>query len=131
MIAEESSTEVLETWKLASDATSLVESCEYKILRLIEKQQRQNDRIAEMRINYLKEISGLWELAYKNEKFPTDYEYIPVKYFSGLEVSDESTKQLLNFRIEEITKIYNDKIGQLHKKNNVLGKQIQLFEMMG
>lgn len=77
-----------------------------------------------MRINYLKEISGLWELAYKNEKFPMDYEYIPVKYFSGLEVSDESTKQMLNFRVDEITRIYNDKLGQLHKKNNVLGKQI-------
>lgn len=45
-----------------------------------------------MRVNYLKEISGLRELAYKNEKNPNDYEYIPIKYFSGLEVSDEMTK---------------------------------------
>lgn len=37
-----------------------------------------------MQINYFKEITAVKELAYKNEKFPSDYEYIPVQYFSGL-----------------------------------------------
>jgi len=41
-----------------------------------------------MQINYFKEITAVKELAYQNEKFPTEYEYISVKYFSGLETAD-------------------------------------------
>lgn len=49
-----------------------------------------------MQINYFKEITAVKELAYKNEKFPTEYEFINVKYFSGLEVADSFVQELLN-----------------------------------
>lgn len=64
-----------------------------------------------MQINYFKEITAVKELAYKNEWFPSEYEYIPVKYFSGLEVADRMMHDMMNSRIEEVTKIYNDKLG--------------------
>lgn len=83
-----------------------------------------------MQINYFKEITAVKELAYKNEKFPSDYEYIPVQYFSGLQI-DSFISEMLNSRIEEVTKLYNDKLGVLHKKNMILSKQIELFTMTG
>lgn len=84
-----------------------------------------------MQINYFKEITAVKELAYKNEKFPTEYEFINVKYFSGLEVADSFVQELLNSWLEEVTKVYNDKLSALHKKNMILSKQIELFQLTG
>ena len=89
------------------------------------------ERMQEMRANYLKENIRLREVAYKTEKNPENYEYMSINYFSGLEITDEGTRNLLNARIEDTTKIYNEKLGRLHKKNVYLVSQIQLYESLG
>ena len=80
-----------------------------------------------MRYNYFKELQSLKEMIYKQKKYPDNFEFMNIEYFSAIEVVDERTKELLNSKIDDMKNLFNEKMYDLYKTNKVLQHQIYLF----
>jgi hypothetical protein len=81
----------------------------------------------QIRYNYFKELQSLKEMIYRQKKYPDNFEYMNVEFFSALEVVDERNRELLNSKIEDMKKLFNEKMFDLYKNNKILQRQIFLF----
>jgi hypothetical protein len=81
-----------------------------RITYLENKSQDLEEAIKNMRYTYLKELQGLKEQIVHQNEYPESFESVIVQYFSGLEVLDVKTRELLNKKLEDVKEDYNSKL---------------------
>lgn len=81
-----------------------------------------------MRYNYFKELQLLKEMIYRQKKYPDNFECMNVQYFTAMEVVDEKTRELLNSKIEDMKNLFNEKMYDLYKTNQIYQRQINIFQ---
>ena len=82
----------------------------------------------QMRYNYFKELQSLKEMIFRQKKYPDKFEYMNIEYFSALDVVDEKTKELLTSKLDDMKNLFNEKMFDLYKTNQILSKQIYIFK---
>lgn len=84
-----------------------------------------------MRYQYFKELQTLKELMYRQQKYPQEFEYLNIQYFSATDVLNDHDRELMNSKLEDMKNLFNEKMYELYKTNQVLHHQIYLFEEIG
>ena len=88
--------EILQKKTITEISNDLVKQANKKILTLVERNRKMEEAIKTMRFGYMKELQNYRDQLFKAEKFPESFEPVQAKYFSGLEIIDDETKELLN-----------------------------------
>ena len=88
--------EILQKKTITEISNELVKQANKKILTLVERNRKMEEAIKTMRFGYMKELQNYRDQLFKAEKFPESFEPVQAKYFSGLEIIDDETKELLN-----------------------------------
>lgn len=108
-------------------ANEAVKNAEKQLRHFYNRYCQQQTNLNQMRYNYFKELQSLKEMIYRQKKYPDSFEYMNVEYFSALEVVDERNRELLNSKIEDMKNLFNEKMFDMYKTNQVLQRQIYLF----
>lgn len=101
-----------------------------KILILEEKNYTLIESYKTMRYSFLKELQAYKDQLFKLEKYPENFEPINVQFFSGLEILDDRTRELLDKKISYITDDYNFKLLRMQKHQMALEDKITKFEKL-
>ena len=81
-----------------------------------------------MRYSYFKELQSLKEMLYRQKNYPESFEYMDIQYFSAIDVLDDKTRELLNSKITDVKNLFNEKMLDLYKTNEILNKQVYMFK---
>ncbi|CDW88802.1 UNKNOWN [Stylonychia lemnae] len=85
--------------------------------------------ISQMRATYTKELQNLRDsliLKQQNKNF----QYTEVRFFDTTETMDEGTKTMLNMKIQDMQRLYEDQIRQQQDKLEIFQRQIIMFEKL-
>jgi hypothetical protein len=99
-----------------------------QIKKLLERNSVLEESYKAMRYSFLKEVQAYRDQLFKLEKHPENFEPVNVQFFSGLEIIDDRTRELLDQKISLITADFNFKLLRMQSHNTTLEDKIMKFE---
>ncbi|CAI2359505.1 unnamed protein product [Moneuplotes crassus] len=110
--------------------SSLLDNIKMALEKATKRIKQQDEQFRDMRYKYLKELQAYRDQLFKLENYPDNFEPMDVKYFTGLEILDEKTREILDKKVKTITEDYNFKLLRIHTHNMKLEDKIKKFELL-
>eukprot|EP00347_Sterkiella_histriomuscorum_P018385 403345701 len=100
-----------------------------KFIQAKDQNKELHQVISSMRATYTKELQNLRDALVHKQK-DKNYQYTEVRFFDTTETMDEGTKAMLNMKISDVQRMYEDQIKQQQDKLDVFQRQIIMFEKL-